>query len=270
MKCFGYMTILTLIVSMICASVTAETIFETFDADPTSAGWTSSTPGSSVFTYNTNGFLEASFERSTSVDRYTTALSQTYGRTQEFWWEMDVQIDSAATDSLVKQALFGVFNSSYTNAAGCSAVEFSVPSGSEATDRFDMHFYRNDGGNRYKNVGVADFDTAFRVKGHYYNNASNEGHAQVDIYDILTGDLVVSSGDQYILTAAEEIDFNLFGLGAVTYASTTGATVATIDNLYFSTSGENTNAVDPSFIPEPATLCLLAAGGLFLRQRTKK
>ena len=89
---------LLLIVSLVFSSVGwAETIFDSFDSDPTTRGWTKSETETSFDwlddlvvdatgnEYVAGGYISASMHRAPDSDRLNVALSQTHDQSQEFW-----------------------------------------------------------------------------------------------------------------------------------------------------------------------------------------
>lgn len=246
MKLVGYKRVLFfLTILMVCVSgAHGETIFETFDTDPVFGNWTSSTPGDSTFTYSAM-YLEVDYVRDpVKVDRYTTTLSTTNDRTQEYWWEVDIQMDSSSYFG-VKMGSTGLFNSANDNGHNVMRGEYGYGS----TKRIDWQVLKSDGSYRYKaGPGTAD-DAILRLKCHYWVDGSNMGRVRMDVYDIPTDTLVGTTGDQSVVTATESVFYNLFGLANI-YGSYQGASrslTAKIDNLYFSTDGANASPVLPSF-----------------------
>jgi hypothetical protein len=93
-----------------------------------------------------------------------------------------------------------------------------------------------------------------RVKYHYwYDNQTQEGKAQLDIYEIDSvdadaGDWIMgSSGGQTVIDAGGTLLFDIFGLGNRMDGPTLSDNVSKIDNIYFSTVHENVNPAFPSF-----------------------
>ena len=247
MRRVKYITVIIASILLLCSVVSkAETIFETFDTDPTLSDWTSSVTGSSAFTYNTLGYLDVDYVRDTiNVDRYTTALSTTYDKTQEYWWEMDIRMDSSSYFD-VKMGSAGLFNSSNNNAMNIMVAEYGFTNAIN-NKRVDWHIYLSSGGTRYKAGPQTADDAYLRFKTHYWCAPGALAYVQMDVYDILTGELVGSTGVQSIVTVAESVFYNSFGLANLYGSLHDGVLKAKIDNLYFSTESANTNPVLPSF-----------------------
>ena len=254
---------------MFVAGTEAVTIFQTFDADPTlGGGWTSSVQGSSEFAYNALGYLDTEYVRSlTNVDRYATALGTTYDKTQEYWWEMDIQMDSSSWFT-AKTGSMGLFNSTNDNKTNIMIGEFGF-SNASVHNRVDWHVYLSGGTTRYKAGPQTEDDSYLRFKTHYWYVPGALAYVQMDVYDILTGELVGSTGVQSVVTAAESVFYNSFGLANLYGSEQGGNLIAKIDNLYFSTTSANANPVNPNFIPEPASICIFAVGSLLIACRKK-
>ena len=225
----------------------AETIFETFDTDPTDGGnWTCNTQGGSDFSYNEIGYLDVTIERHTEyVDRYITTLSQTYDKTQEFWWEVDMQV-LTSSPSAMKEGLVGVFNSANDNMHNSIGFGFCWR---ENNNRNDVQAYMDSGKVKYCAGPYTEDEAYLRFKGHYWPDSDGYGHARMDVYDIPSGTLVGTVESCTLVSSTDSLSFNLFGLGNLHYAYT-GGIIAKIDNLYFSTEQANPSSVKPSFYSE--------------------
>jgi len=265
-----YLVLLCVIV-MFVAKIKAETIFETFNTDPTGSTWTCRIDGNSTFTYtysaSTGGYLNVGFIRDlTKVDRYTTALDATYDRTKEYWWEMDMQMDSTSYFG-TKMGSTGVFKSDANNARSNMVGEYGYKTGIYS-HRIDWLVYLDSGVVRYAVASDCANDVTLRLKTHYWWSVEDSnGYVKMDVYDIPTDTLLGTTGRFCAVKATESVSYDTFGL-ANKFGTPYSAIPlrAKIDNLYFSTEGSNANPVTP-FIPEPATMCLLALGGIHICTR---
>ncbi len=228
----------------------AETIFETFDDDPSARGWINAGAGSTTFTYNDIGYLDASVCRdSANPARYYKSLTTSYDKTAEFWWQMDCQLINASTDDWAR-ALFGVFNSTPGDYEFLGT-RFASPT---VGNRYDLwRQYSNSAFNNYQGPTPIPADAIIRVSGHYWY-ADGNGFANMDVCDIEAGLYYGSISETIVVGAGETLDFDIFGLGNRTDGGLTSPTTIKIDNFYFSTDNPNPAPVPPSFNnDEPAT-----------------
>ncbi len=224
-------------------NVYAVTIFECFDSDPADRNWQSQSSDNTRLVYNSQGYLDASVCREAGQKvGYSYLLQTPIELTDEFWFEMDCQLSNGQTDSWGR-ALFGVFNASADHAefVGC---RFASP---QVNNRYDLWRQVSDGSYQYFNGPAPIPDHALiRVKGHYWKN-NNNGYAQIEVVDIVSGVVYGSTGPQVVYDATAGVVFNQFGLCNRTDGGLTSPTVFKVDNLYFSTEGPNTNTRIPSF-----------------------
>ncbi|MCX5633950.1 MAG: hypothetical protein NTW93_09810 [Phycisphaerae bacterium] len=202
----------------------AETIWETFDTNP--SDWEVEevgAPTGSTITYNAGGYIDARMARGGSTDyiRYHKHLAADYNQTQEFWFEYDFQLLGTGTITGDRRSQMGVFNAANncnTNAVVDSFAYWSYTDPNETGDRgnrHDMYGWSPTGlarpstatgnplGNaKYDANGVLlvageppnppstllnrlPYDNIYRVKGHYYYDAdSNQGKCSLKIYDV--------------------------------------------------------------------------------------
>lgn len=234
--------------------VEPETIFERFEEQP---NWENHSTNTTIFTYNSSGWLDADIARDTVPSMYYKELSTMYDKTIEFWWEMDLQmVDS---DDNLAQCLFGVFNDDdYDNHHNVIADRFFYVEHSSGSrgNRHDVYGWDSEG-NENKEKGAPyepgiPYGKSVRVKGHYwYENIMDVGKAILSVYEInsdgSTGDLIMTTGASIVVEAGQSLSFNVFGLGNRTDGSQRDQNHIKVDNLYFSNQGENPDPILPSF-----------------------
>jgi len=255
-------------VLMLAVAVQAETIFETFDSDPTAGSWTTVGTAGSRFTwlddlttngdgdiYNGGGYLETLVTRGgADFDRFSTALSQAYNQSQEFWWEFDTQ--TVNHQYRYQRALFGVFDSASPNNANIITNNYfrqqSSSGSSMKTHRLSA--FDSKGANLFFNSKyVMNPREPYRVKMHY-TYMGGSGTIAVEFWALnKTGqwdDVLVGSDSGIVLNSGQTLTFNQFGFG--NFQSTANAQIQTswVDNAYFSTDGPNTNYEEAAFVIE--------------------
>jgi hypothetical protein len=239
--------------------VVPETVFQSFDSDPTGQGWTNGAAGSTTFSYNAAGWLDAVVHRD-SANRalYTKALSKTYDKTAEFWWEMDIEMVSSADN--MQQCHFGVFDSTspdnHHNTVADRFFYIETGSGTPKGNRHDAYGYDSEG-NEIKNAGSPSnpslpFGTALRVKGHYwYEDIADAGMAKVTVHAInadgSTGAELMATDSEIVIAAGKSLAFDTFGIGNRTNGGLSDGQTIKVDNFYFSNVGENPSPILPSF-----------------------
>jgi hypothetical protein len=102
MKTTNVFTMAIMFTALLTSGLEALTIFETFDADPLTSGWTMTDNGSTYHTYYSDyspsgeevyaggGYLMWTSYREPDMERFSVALGQTFDQTQEFWLEFDM------------------------------------------------------------------------------------------------------------------------------------------------------------------------------------
>jgi hypothetical protein len=233
------------------------TIFETFDQDP-SEDWINYAFGINTFDYNTGGWLDASIARDRDNRAlFVLPLGLNYDKTVDFWWEMDLQMISSVDN--ISQCLFGVFNTDENdNHHNVIADRFFYVSHSSGPrgNRHDIWGYDSNGNFLKKSSTPYDpgipFGQSVRVKGkYYYDPISDIGYARLNVYEIVLGggigNLIMGTGIVPVIESGQTLFFNAFGLGNRTDGNLRNVNVIKVDNLYFSTEGENSNPIEPSF-----------------------
>jgi hypothetical protein len=234
-----------------------ETIFETFDSDPSASGWINAQAGNTTFTYNAAGYLDAEIYRdSANTARFYKSLDQSYDETNEFWFEYDAQIVSAT--STLQRALAGLFNySASDNHHDLLGARFAYweNSGNQRGNRHDLYCYTTDGTKTTSRGAPIDPGIAYgqniRVKIHYWYESAL-GKASLDVYEInidgSTGSLIMAAPASTVVDAGKNLNLNIMGLGNRTDGTDSGENnVVKIDNMYFSSEAENTAPISPSF-----------------------
>ncbi len=234
-----------------------ETIFETFDSDPSARGWINDQAGSTTFTYNATGYLDAEIYRdSANTARFYKTLNHNYDETVEFWFEYDAQIVSAT--SPLQRAFAGLFNYSVSdNHHDLLGARFAYwdYSGTPRENRHDLYCYTTDGTKVSVSGSPLDPGIAYgqniRVKIHYWFESAL-GKASLDVYAIntdgSTGSLIMAAPASTVAGTGKTLTLNIMGLGNRTDGSNSGENnVVKIDNMYFSSEAENTSPISPSF-----------------------
>jgi hypothetical protein len=241
------------------STVATATTFETFDSDPTNNDWVNASAGNTQFTYNSHGWLDATvYLESGNIARYYKMLDETFDETQEFWFEMDLEL-SAFTTSGGQKSLFGVFD--YTtgdNHHNVIADKFAYKeySGDWRGNRNDICGYASEGSVLMRRSILDDpngmaFGDDVRVRGHYWYD-SGVGRGTLSIYEIdandgSTGRIIMHSKSTTLIGLSSSLSFDLFGLGNTTNGTWHTFNKFKADNMYFSIVGENANPVLPSF-----------------------
>jgi hypothetical protein len=210
-----------LVLLMTAATAPAETIWETFDTNPSARGWSVETVGDTVstITYNSGGYIDAKLARDIpAYVRYHKHLSTAYDQTQEFWFEYDFQLLGTGTITGDRRGQFGVFNSE--NSCNANAVVDSFAYWSyldnlgNRGNRHDMYGWSPTsvarpsptslGNANYDASGTLlangpegplqnrlPYDSIFRVKAHYYYSGG-VGRCSLKIYniDMVTGAII--------------------------------------------------------------------------------
>jgi len=252
-------------VLLLAVVIQAETIFETFDSDPAAGSWTTVGTTGSRFTwlndlttnedgdtYRGGGYLETHMVRGVDFDRFSTALSQAYDQSQEFWWEFDTQ--TVNHEYRYQIGYFGVFNSTSPNNANIIANYYfrqqSNSGSSMKTHRLTA--FDSTGANQFFNSQyVMNPREPYRVKMHYTYNSG--GTIAVEFWALnKTGegdDVLVGSDSGVVLNAGQRLSFNQFGFGnAQSTSSTVYTQTSWVDNIYFSTDGPNTDYEEAAFV----------------------
>lgn len=224
------------------APIRAETIFETFDADPTASGWTNVETGSNTFSYNAAGYLDIVVYRdSANLSWYTSSLAGALDENDEFWWEMDAMLVNGSTHDW-GMALCGLFDGASAAFVGC---RFASPS---PGNRYDLWSQNATASYDYwLGPTPVEDNAAVRVLGHYWPSGG-VGYAQLTVVDLTSGLTIGSTGPQVVLSAGAARSFTRFGVGNRTDNSLAGPTRCRLDNLYFSTEGPNADRSWPSFL----------------------
>lgn len=235
----------------------SETIFETFDSDPSASGWINAQAGSTTFTYNATGYLDAEIYRdNTNTARFYKTLNQYYGETDEFWFEYDAQIVSAT--SPLQRAFAGLFNYNVSdNHHDLLGARFAywVFNSNPRGNRHDLYCYTTDGTKvSVKGSPVAPgiaYGQNIRVKIHYWYESAL-GKASLNVYAInadgSTGSLIMATPASTVAGTGKTLTLNIMGLGNRTDGSNSGENnVVKIDNMYFSSEAESTAPISPSF-----------------------
>ncbi len=274
MKQFRNIFSLILIVLLVFSSIgRAETIFDSFDSDPTSRGWTKSETGGSSFTwlddlvvdatgneYVAGGYVMAKMERAPETDRLSVALSQSYDQSQEFWIEFDMR---TVVHYQYERAMVGLLNSTsdnYTNAL-CAKVFRQLTSSSLSLKNARFNSYDSAGSNIFVDPGyVFSKLVPVRIKLHYYVDVNGNGIGEVKIWDLNE----VGTSDDVQLASASDIMFvngdgktavyDVFGIGSIPGAVSSYWQRMWFDNMYLSTEqdGDIYFAGLGSPRPEPA------------------
>jgi len=239
-------------------AVASETIFETFDSDPSANGWINDQAGNTTFTYNATGYLDAEINRdSANTARFYKALNQSYYETDEFWFEYDAQLVSTTYNYQIAYA--GLFNYNVSdNEHDLLAARFAYweHNSNPLGNRHDLYCYATDGTKVVipgtpANPGIA-YGQNIRVKIHYwYEYESGLGKASLNVYEVntngSTGSLIMAAPTETVIGTGKTLTLNIMGLGNRTDGTTSNNSVIKVDNMYFSTEAENTAPISPSF-----------------------
>lgn len=232
-----------------------ETIFETFDTDPTSRGWMNDSAGATTFSYNDKGYLDVIIQMD-EIHRanYYKMLDISLDEATEFWMEMDVSITSSSNG--LAHSLLGLFNSS----AGGNDTNFV---GSRFTygsqeNRIDLRSHAADGDQQgppseHFGTGLA-YGQSVRVKLHYFNDGV--GRASLNVYEIdevdgSDGAFLMGSTPKTVIGFGDRLLVDGFGIGNRNDKSYLGFNEGLIDNLYFSVVRANPAPRRPSWIISP-------------------
>ena len=251
----------------------AETIFDSFDSDPTSNGWTKSETGGSSFTwlddlvvdatgneYVAGGYIKANMYRAPETDRLSVALSQSYDQSHEFWMEFDM---STRVHYQYERAMVGLLNSgngNYTNAL-CAKVFRQLTSSSLSLKNARFNSYDSAGSNIFIDPGyVFSKLVPIRIKLHYYVDINGNGIGEVKILDLnevgISDDVQLASASDVLFVngSGKTASYDSFGIGNVVGAVSSYWQSIWFDNMYVSTEqgGDVYFAGLGSPRPEPA------------------
>jgi hypothetical protein len=203
----------------------AETIFDSFDSEPTSRGWTKSETGGSSFTwlddliadtngnkYVAGGYIKANMKRAPESDRLSVALSQSYDQGQEFWVEFDMR---TTLHYQYERAMVGLFNSTNGNLTNALAAKVfrQQTSGSSSPKNARFNSYESAGANVYVDPGfVYDKLVPVRIKLHYSVDGNGNGIGEVEIWHL---NQVGASDDDKLVSASDILFANGSGKTAV-------------------------------------------------------
>jgi len=209
-------TLFMLVLLTITTIAGAETIWETFDTNPSARGWSVETAGDIIYStiaYNPGGYIDAKLARETpAFIRYHKHLAADYNQTQEFWFEYDFQLLGTGSSSGDRRGQMGVFNGNDGNNCNTNAVVDSFAYWSyndnlgNRGNRHDLYGWSPTGAARPSPTSLGNcnydatgtllangptgplqnrlpFDGIYRVKGHYWY-AGGEGHGSLKIYDV--------------------------------------------------------------------------------------
>ena len=257
------------------------TIFETFDTDPLSDGWTKSEDGSS-FTYENGlaghvggGYLNVFMQPNPNTDRYTVALGQAFDGSQEIWMEFDL---ATVHHYQYQRGWMGVFNSSSDNKTNVLGANYWRQQTSSYLSNFTTRISSYDSAGTstaYTPAYVFVAGEPVRAKMHYSVDGDGNGVMELEIWRLneagAADDELLTAESATLLTPGQSLSYDVFGLANNYGSSATSYTQRSwVDNLYFSTEGANPVYVDPAFaVPEPVTLALLGLGGLAAIRRRK-
>lgn len=291
-----------LLVVVLAASASAESILETFDG--TLANWT--TTGTSVVVSQVDGVVTGtkyldvsmSYYSTNKMSRFVRDLTSSYTDASSLWLQFDVIYDATTSTNSWTQtgymaAMKGSDAKNETNMIGDRLFfAFSTSgdvAGSTRGNRNDIYIYGSTGGSNASSAltpGAApnlftfldDTVTGYRHK-FYFDTVANM--AYLDTYAInangSTGALLYENTTAYAaaltdahthLSVTQTFAFDEFGLANRTNSTKQIPSQGMImDNFYIST--DNALATDPvpSWLPEPATIALLGLGALVLRRR---
>jgi hypothetical protein len=118
--------ICTLLAALIGFKAHAQTIYETFDTDPTSRGWINDSAGLNQFKYKVDGYVDAAevHRDSANTSRYWKSLDLVIEDTQEFWLEIDIAILNLSNSDF-QSSLLGLFGNTSSNTISFVGTRFA-------------------------------------------------------------------------------------------------------------------------------------------------
>ncbi|MFA5292333.1 MAG: hypothetical protein WC496_04775 [Phycisphaerae bacterium] len=291
------LVILTFVLlSILACGVQATTVKQNFNADPFSNGWSKAESTYNVFTYNTTnnvsgtpGYLDCSVQRSNTVlGTAYIPLGQTYympgsqsgtPTVTDMWMGFDLMFANGTFTT--QQACIGLINgdATLTNTATQNSLGLDICRTAGAlrirqeTDNAAGAFAGTSVGTT---MATLDDGLTHRYQVHYYLAGDGKVYADIKLgtFDVGTGAFTSSIFSQNgILLYDSAANWDLYGIDALGIKSLSMATSGTrtvkfvIDNMYFSTDGEQYMAVPSWVVPEPATITMLIIGGLLLRRK---
>ena len=235
------------------------TIYEKFGSNPTSGGgWVDAGAGNTTFDYNSAGYLDVIISRdSANPANYYKMLDTVFDKTQECWFEMDLQPTGAAWD--FPSGLFGIFDyNTSDNHHNVVADRFSYKQyeGQVRGNRHDTYGWDTAGtvlsGNGAPYTPGITYGDNVRAKGHYWYTSGAGGQATVTVYEIdpndgSTGAQIMATGTVSVIGSGGSLSFDMFGIGNRTEAASSDNNRCKIDNLYFSVVQANPDYADPNF-----------------------